>query len=397
LIRLTILHRPNRMSVQVELSKSKRNTPATIAVLLSVDVPHYPKRWHMAKVDVIVPCYNYGRFLEACVRSVLEQSMGDLQVLIIDDASSDNSLLVATKLAEGDRRVSVIAHSQNCGHISTYNQGIAWASADYFLLLSADDLLVPGALERATEVMDANPDIVLTYGKSMVWYDNVPFPKIDPDQTYMWTRHDLIGEICGRCSNPVPTPTALARTSTQKAVGGYRAFLPHAGDMEMWLRFAAHGAVATIHAVQAITRMHSSNMSTSYYAPKLPDFQQRKQAFETFFKEYSDCVPDSGTLRCRVLRILAEKAFWSGIIQLCRGRIDSGRLLLRFSFNLEPNLRYRPPLRRGPSAFAGVAGRLLGRGKRALLRGRRALLLVLKAWHMALRRNCARRVGRADS
>jgi glycosyltransferase involved in cell wall biosynthesis len=341
----------------------------------------------MAKVDVVVPCYNYGRFLEACVRSVLEQSMADVRVLIIDDASSDNSLSVGRKLADADRRVGVIAHSQNWGHISTYNQGIAWASADYFLLLSADDMLVPGTLERASEVMDANPDIVLTYGKCIVWYDNVPFPKIDPEQTYLWTRHDLIGEICGRCTNPVATPTAVARTSTQKAIGGYRSFLPHSGDMEMWLRFAAHGAVATIDAVQAVTRMHSSNMSTtSYYAPKLPDFQQRKQAFDTFFKEYSGCVPDSRTLRRRVLRILAEKVFWDGIIQLCRGRIDSARQLLSFSFDLDPNLRYRPPLRRAPSVFRESANRLFGRR-------RRALFSVLKAWTRMFGEAAGSRVG----
>ena len=49
----------------------------------------------MAKVDIVVPCYNYGRFLEACVESILRQSITDIRVLIIDDASSDDSLLVA--------------------------------------------------------------------------------------------------------------------------------------------------------------------------------------------------------------------------------------------------------------------------------------------------------------
>ena len=115
----------------------------------------------MANVDVVVPCYNYGRFLESCVRSVLEQSLTNVRVLIIDDASSDDSLAIATKLAEEDRRVSVISHAENWGHILTYNQGIEWACADYFLLLSADDFLLPGALARAATILDGNPDVVL--------------------------------------------------------------------------------------------------------------------------------------------------------------------------------------------------------------------------------------------
>jgi hypothetical protein len=163
----------------------------------------------------------------------------------------------------------------------------------------------------------------------------------------------------------------------------------------MWMRFAAHGAVARIDAVQAIYRRHSSNMSSAYFDRELPDMQQRKEAFDSFFEQYGDRVADAQRLHERAVRVLAEKAFWSGIIQLCRGRIDRGRLLLRFSFNLDPNLRYRPPLRRGPSVFAGKAGWLLDCGKRALLRRKGALLAVLKAWHMAARRKCARRVGRA--
>ena len=87
-------------------------------------------------------------------------------------------------MAQDDPRVSVIAHSRNCGHIETYNEGIAAASADYFLLLSADDMLVPGALQRAIEVMDANPDVVLTYGDCIAWFDELPAPVIDPTETY---------------------------------------------------------------------------------------------------------------------------------------------------------------------------------------------------------------------
>jgi GT2 family glycosyltransferase len=331
----------------------------------------------MPKIDVVIPCYNYGRFLEACVRSVLEQSIQDLRVHIIDDASSDNSFTVATKLAESDHRVSAISHPHNQGHISTYNEGIAWASADYFLILSADDMLTPGALERATRIMDSNPDIVFTYGRHIVWHDELPLPKIDTQQNTAWARHDeLIRDFC-ELGRPHPeiglgTATMIVRTAAQKAIGGYRASLPHSADLEMWMRFAAHGAVARIDALQAIYRFHSSNMSQRYYDRELPDIQQRKEAFDVFFKDYGDWLPGGQRLHERAIRRLAEKAFWGSIIQLCRGRPAAGRQLLRFSFSLDPSLRYRPPLRRGPSVLADVVGRLVGRGRRVLLRSRRA-------------------------
>src|SRR5437868_5525237 len=107
----------------------------------------------MSSVDVIVPCYRYGHFLKQCVESVIRQESCDVRVLIVDDASPDNTPEVASVLAEADSRVTYVRHHLNKGHIATYNEGIEWASADYLLLLSADDFLLPGALYRATHAM----------------------------------------------------------------------------------------------------------------------------------------------------------------------------------------------------------------------------------------------------
>src|SRR5215208_5270612 len=298
----------------------------------------------MAKVDIVVPCYNYGRFLETCVGSVLDQSVRDLRVLIIDDASSDDSLVVARRLSEAHPAVSVVAHSSNKGHISTYNEGIAWASADYFLLLSADDLLVPGALERAVEIMDENPDIVLTHGECVTWHDNLPIPKLEELQDYTWKRHDLVNDMCTVASNFIPTPTAVARTSTQQKIGGYRASLPHSGDMEMWLRFGANGSVARINAVQAIYRKHSTAMSNAYFAEMLSDYRQCELAFDCFFDEYDDRLAISPGLRLAARRALANRVFRSGISLLRRARFNEGCRLIRMSMDLDHRLRYLPPL-----------------------------------------------------
>lgn len=312
----------------------------------------------MAKVDVVVPCYNYGRFLEACVNSVLEQSIQDLRVLIIDDASSDDSLSVAEKLADADQRVSVISHPQNWGHINTYNQGIDWASSDYFLLLSADDLLVPGALERAANVMDADPDIVLTHGKDIAWRDHLPFPKLDTQEEHTWIRQDLVREMCTIGANVVNTPTAVGRTSVQKAIGGYRASLPHSGDMEMWLRFGAHGVVGRINAVQAIYRLHSSNMSNSYWNENWSDYPHRKAAFESFFAEYIDHFAGYRSLQAEAYRALAVTAFWRALGHLRRGHIKSSAELFRFSIDLNPRLRFGPP---AASVLKQASIRIFGR------------------------------------
>lgn len=327
----------------------------------------------MAKVDIVVPCYNYGRFLENCVISVLDQSISDLRVLIIDDASTDDSLAIARRLAGRDSRVSVIGHPVNMGHIDTYNEGIEWASSNYFLLLSADDLLVPGALQRAIEIMDSNPGVVLTFGDCVAWFDAERAPDIHQHAGYAWEQFDLLTAICGSATNLVPTPTAIVRTSVQQAIGGYRKSLPHAGDMEMWLRFAANGAVARINAVQAIYRIHANSMSHTFFAEIMVDCRQRELAFTNFFDEYAGRLDSSLDLKSAASRALADGVFRKGVGLIRRGRFEDGVRLMRRAMEMDPGLRRSPPLWRlfqmpgsagrswARSAVGGAARRLLNR------------------------------------
>src|SRR4029079_17735868 len=98
------------------------------------------------RVSVVIPCYRYGHFLPECVRSVLDQDGVDVDVTVIDDASPDDSAEAGRRLAAEDARVRTIVHATNQGHILTYNEGLAAAGGEYVVLLSADDLLAPGAL-----------------------------------------------------------------------------------------------------------------------------------------------------------------------------------------------------------------------------------------------------------
>ncbi|MFJ5486999.1 glycosyltransferase family 2 protein, partial [Hansschlegelia beijingensis] len=237
----------------------------------------------MATVDIVIPCYRYGRFLEGCVRSILSQSMDDVRVLIIDDASPDDSADVARALAASDPRVEALIHEKNRGHIATYNEGIDWAESPFFLSLSADDYLAPFALERAATIMGDEPQVVMTFGACVNYFEGEPPPDFagaTPDGNWrVWSGRDFIELHCARVRNLVPTPTAIVRTATQKAIGGYLPALPHAGDLEMWLRFAAYGAIAETQSPQAVYRIHGSNMSAGYYKTIIRDYAQRRDAF----------------------------------------------------------------------------------------------------------------------
>jgi glycosyltransferase involved in cell wall biosynthesis len=121
----------------------------------------------MPTIDVAVPCYNYAHFLRDAVESVLTQSHRDLRVLIIDNGSTDASGEVARQLAVEDDRVEIRALAQNIGPHGCYNSGVDWASAAYFFLLDADDLLTPGSLERGVAVMEQNAGLAFCFSTEL--------------------------------------------------------------------------------------------------------------------------------------------------------------------------------------------------------------------------------------
>jgi len=294
----------------------------------------------MSSVDVIVPCYRYGRFLRECVKSVLSQSVHDLRVLIIDDESPDNTAEVAGDVVKQDPRVTFVRHSTNKGHIATYNEGIDWACADYMLILSADDYLLPGALSLSTSLMDAYPEVGFTFGRIIRMDDSgatAPTTDVKSKADFRILTGMQFIELSG-ASNIVATPTAVVRTALQKRLGGYRHQLPHSGDMEMWLRFATHASVGKINEYQAVYRRHCSNMSIAYLANGwLGDFHQRRAALDCFFEYYTS--PSSRQLHQRLFWSLACCAIGCASSALKEGESEIADQLSSFALDVCPELR----------------------------------------------------------
>ncbi|QFZ18014.1 glycosyltransferase family 2 protein [Saccharothrix syringae] len=264
-------------------------------------------------VDVVIPCYNYARFLRACVRSVLDQPGVDVRVLIIDDASGDDTPEVVAELTR-DPRVEGRRHEVNAGHIATYNEGLLeWAKADYTVLLSADDLLAPGWLARAAGVFEANPGVGMVYGRVVYYRDREALPKVvaPPAGRTVWSGVDWIEARCRTGQNVLSSPEAVVRTSVQQRVGGYRPDLPHAGDLEMWMRIAAVSDVGYVRGEPAAYyRVHQQSMMRTRFSSLFADLEQRQAVFDLFFREHPDLPP---RLRELANRSIARDALWRAV------------------------------------------------------------------------------------
>jgi glycosyltransferase involved in cell wall biosynthesis len=228
-----------------------------------------------------MPCYNYGHYLPGAVESVLSQGdQVDLDLIIIDDASPDGSGAVVEAIAATDDRIRGVVHEQNRGHIATYNEGIAMIRGDYFVLLSADDMLTPGCLGRAVALLESEPTVGFAYGFPLEFCDEPPPASSDVRNWTVWTGGEWLARVARTGRNVIMCPEVVMRASVQRAIGGYNPDLPHAGDLEMWLRAANVADVGRVNgANQAYYRIHDKSMQRTVYAGLARDLQERDAAY----------------------------------------------------------------------------------------------------------------------
>jgi glycosyltransferase involved in cell wall biosynthesis len=260
-------------------------------------------------VSVVIPCYNYGSYLTQCVNSVLDQPGVRVDILIIDDASTDGSDQVVRRLGAQDKRIRTIIHAENQGNVATYNEGLTHVTGDYTVLISADDLLTPGCLARATALMEEYPSVGFAYGSPVIFRDSeLPPARTTAKRWIIWPGRNWIWQRCKNGENALRSPEGVMRTSVLREIGGvFQAHLPHACDFEMWLRHATAADVGYIAgADQAYYRIHATNMHHKMDA--IGDYAQRLGSFDTVFSERAGMLKEVDAMRDEAHRTIARLA-----------------------------------------------------------------------------------------
>jgi glycosyl transferase family 2 len=318
--------------------------------------PLAPSPARSPRVSVTIASYNYGRFLEDCLASVVAQEGVELEVIVVDDASSDDTPAVARAFAARDPRVRLIRHERNRGHIATFNEGLMAASGDYVLKLDADDMLTPGALARAARVMEANPDIGLVYGRPHHFEGSPPPTASEPASAcVVWSGRDWLAERCRTGFNCISNPEALVRAALLPRLGYYRPELPHTFDFEMWMRLAAVSDVGRIEGpAQGLYRIHPQSFQRTVHSGVLVDFKGRRDAFDAVFAGPGAALADAPELHARARARIARQALDQACRAYDRGRVGREPVPELVDFALET----------WPEAAALPEWRALGRRRR---------------------------------
>ena len=264
----------------------------------------------MPTVSVVVPCYKYGQYVTGCVTSLLENSEVDLDILVVDDASPDDSWSVVERLPQLDPRVRVQRNEQNQGLIATANAAIMAATGDYVVLLSADDAHAPGWLDRGVSYLERNPQVVLAYGPARHFTGSVPVVhKQRPVDAVVYSGHDWLKARCTQGFPEIYSPEAIVRTTAQHEIGGYRPELPYSSDMEMWMRLASVGDVVRVGGpVAALYRVSAQSMSQVARAHLISELEFCRDAFDAWYEFADGRVPDRDPLLAAAKNALARRA-----------------------------------------------------------------------------------------
>jgi glycosyltransferase involved in cell wall biosynthesis len=255
------------------------------------------------RVSFVVTNYNYGRFLGHAVDSLLEQSFEAVEVIIVDDFSTDDSPDAIAHYQQ-DNRVRVIQHTQNRGSIYSYNEGLAAARGEYVGVFDADDYAMePDAVARQVALFDSDPRVGLVYSCFLLVDEHdEPFRELEPHRSE-GVRDGLAEFAALIFMNTVPHSGTLVRRSCHDVVGFYNPDLPYAGDWDLWLRLSARFAVGYIAQPLYTYRVHRNNM-TSRGKPPGEHTAERLAALRNGFA----ALPPDAPVELRRLEKRAERA-----------------------------------------------------------------------------------------
>lgn len=199
-------------------------------------------------VSVLMSVFNTERYVETALRSVLAQSWRDLEVIVVDDGSSDDSPRIIAALAAEDPRIRFRSRP-NKGIPRTANEMIAQARGRYLCIMDSDDVMLPDCIARAAAHLDMHPEAVA------VGVTNLP---VDADGRSLggaevhlsgWSRCPATPSAFPPKGPKIINPGSMMRAEAVGRVGGYRESLPWAQDTDMWWRLSEIGEIHRINDV----------------------------------------------------------------------------------------------------------------------------------------------------
>lgn len=218
-------------------------------------------------ISVVVPLYNYARYIGENIQSILNQTISDWELIIVDDCSTDNPQEVIHKF--NDKRIKYIKHEENQGYSTAKNTGIKASQGDLIVVLDADDMLTANSLEIRRDFLKKN-SAGWVHGKAYEFSGDPPYNFIYKKRKAILRLENIIKtKKYNDLWRSIHAQTVMVHRSIYEKVGLYEGRLRSMGDKEMWYRIICNvGIPVYLDEFVAYYRQHGQQMHRSDFKMK---------------------------------------------------------------------------------------------------------------------------------
>lgn len=271
-------------------------------------------------VTVIIPCYNNADFIADAVNSVLQQDYPRIEVIVIDDGSTDSSVAV---LQQFEDRIRLIRQA-NQGPAAARNTGLKAATGDYIAFNDADDIWLPGKLMAQVSYMQQHPHIGMCFTQWKVWQQTqtlsdfisqlpppiLPLQKIDEQSGWLYTQ--LLEKSL------MSTIAVMLRADVVQKVGFFNTKFGIGEDHDYWIRISRHYQIDKLNGFYAIYRTNPDS-TTQKVHPHNYSLQVLQSALQKYGRR---CPSGKEVPKSRINRYLGERHFSYGYNAMLKGHRD---------------------------------------------------------------------------
>jgi len=172
-------------------------------------------------VSVVIPYYNYEKYIAECIQSCLDQTHTNIEIIVLDDGSTDDGMKIVEEMRLKDKRVCYFSDGENRGYSYRKNLGIRLARADLIVHLDADDALTPDSIKMRLGMFQLRPDLDMVHAWALRWYGG------DDTRGVNKKTH-------------IHAQTVMIKKDVYRKYGLYYEELRSKSDKEMWFRLGIH-------------------------------------------------------------------------------------------------------------------------------------------------------------
>ncbi len=321
-----------------------RRSGAPDVTLSGAPSPRPLMRDQSPSVTVLLCTFNGERYIDEALRSVREQTLTDIEILAVDDGSTDRTAEILARHAAEDPRIR-IERIDHCGLAEARNRGLELARSRWVALMDDDDIALPQRLERQLAFLTATPGLAAL--GTWAWHIGPRGRRSSVSDTGPGSTHDLDRIRSEGKAVFLITPTVVLDRDAVRAIGGFRQWMFPAEDLDLWTRLADTGTVLALPERLLNYRVHHGSVSSTRFAQQMERIllveenarRRRAGLLELSVAEFQECLGRQSRWR-RIQRARLWRARYQYRVAgaLLADRDPRGMLWLAGSILLAPSV-----------------------------------------------------------